>query len=286
VTEYPPFVMKHEVMLSAIGDREAVDSKMSNPTFLSDELLDLFTPIIFIQHPAIVIPAWLRLAKAEYGSYAVDDEDFAVWTSLRWSRILFDYLRHNAHLQRRTDSAHSMQSTKSSSSVVATRPYVIDAVDVANNPYATLATVCRLLNIELGVNSSWSQYFGKAADTFKRVMPNSLMKVFNSNVLSTTTTNVDIDGEFTQWKAEFGDEVAEVLKKKVQDDMPHYDYLMNFKIRIAPNRTMTGFMQSITGVPNRRESAAPNPTKKAAVMPLNIIRSAVDGNPRERHFSC
>ena len=278
--------MKHDVMLSALRDSETIDSRMSNPTFLSDELLDMFTPIIFIQHPAVVIPAWLRLAKAEYGSYTVDDEDFAVWTSLRWSRILFDYLRYNSHLKRPTDSAHSMQSAKSSSSVVATRPYVIDAADVANNPHATLATVCRLLNIELGVNSSWSQYFDKATETFKKVIPNSLMKVFNSNVLSTTTNNVDIDGELTQWKAEFGDDVAEVLRKKVQDDMPHYDYLMNFKIRIVPSRTMTAFMQSITGVPIRRESAAPKPTRKAGVMPLNIIRSAVDGHPRERHFSC
>lgn len=278
--------MKHEVMLSALRNTEILDSKMVNPTFLSDDLLDLFTPIIFIQHPAIVIPAWLRLAKAEYGSYNVDEEDFAVWTSLRWSRILFDYLRHNSHLKRRTDSAHSTQSTKSAFQVVATRPYVIDAVDVANNPHGTLATVCRLLNIELGENSSWSQYFDKATETFKKVIPDSLMKVFNSSVLNTATSNVDVDHEMAQWKAEFGDEVAGILRQKVTDDMPHYEYLMNFKIQIAPSRTMTGFMKSITGMPNRRESAAPKPTGRTDMNALNIIRTAVDGPPRDRHFSC
>ena len=75
ITEYPPFIMDHNIMLSALQSQETVVSRMVNPTCIPDELLKLFTPIIFIQHPALTIPAWFRLAKAEYGSVATIDDD-------------------------------------------------------------------------------------------------------------------------------------------------------------------------------------------------------------------
>lgn len=291
VTEYAPFVMKHEVMLSVLHNSETVPSRESNPTVLSDELLGLFTPIIFVDHPVRIIPSWLRLAQNEYGSSTLDDEDFTLWTSLRWSRILFDHLRYNAHRKRRSsarvDSAHSAFSAGFDRGIVATSPFVIDAADVSNHPHATLATVCRLLGVELGEQSSWTTYFGKATEALKRAIPDSLLKAFHSNVLSAETEAFDIEQEMLGWKQEFGDNVAELLKRRVVEDMPHYDYLMNFKVRISPSRTMTAFMQNITGVPVRRQSAAPHmgtaPT--AGVAPLKIIRSAVNGHPRERHFS-
>jgi hypothetical protein len=286
VTESAPFVMMHEIMISALRSQENTMSKLSNPTIIPDELLEMFTPIIFIQHPAITLPAWLRLAKTEYGSYNIDDEDFTLWTSLRWSRILFDYIR-SSRRPFRIDSAHSTQSAKFEPQVVATRPYVIDASDVANNPHATLATTCRLLGIDLSTNSSsWTDYFGKATEALKKAVPNSLMKMFDSNILSSATEKFDVEHEMAQWKVEFGEDVAAVLRKKVDDDMQHYEYLKYFKLRVSPSRTMTGFMQSITGIPNRRQSEAPWATGKAGTSPLKVIRSAIDGQPRERHSSC
>ena len=60
--------MKRDVLVSGLRSNDLVAPNTSNPTVIPDELLTLFTPIIFIQHPAIVIPAWLRVAKTEYGS--------------------------------------------------------------------------------------------------------------------------------------------------------------------------------------------------------------------------
>ena len=137
VTEYAPFVMKRDILLSNIRSKDIHASSPSNPTVIPDDLLKLFNPIIFIQHPAIVIPAWLRVAKTEYGSYTIDDDDLIIWTSLRWSRLLFDHLRSSSHLKQRdsarVDSAHSMRSATFEPGIVATRPYVIDAADVENN---------------------------------------------------------------------------------------------------------------------------------------------------------
>jgi hypothetical protein len=273
--------MKRDILLSTLRSKDIHASRSSNPTVIPDDLLKLFNPIIFIQHPAIVVPAWLRVAKTEYGSYTVDDDDFTIWTSLRWSRLLFDHLRSSTHLKQssstRVDSAHSTQSARFQPEIVATRPYVIDAADVENNTYATLAAVCRLLGIEFsGGNSTYLSYFSRAAEAFKKAIPDSLLKVFGSSVLSTSAYSIDIDREMVQWREEFGDQAAKMLKAKVEDDMPHYEYLKSFRLRILP----------VTGLPLRRQSAADERADYVVGNPLRMIRSAVDGQRRERHFSC
>lgn len=238
-----------------------------------------------------MIPAWLRLAKDEYGSYAVDDEDFSLWTSLRWSRMLFDYLRSTQHL-RRQDSVHSSRSPKFEPGFVATRPYVIDAADVASNTNAMLAATCRLLGIDFNIISEgWTAYFQRAASTIKKAIPSffSASSAMAERLLGTEAITIDVDVETTKWEREFGAEVAKVLRKKVDEEMPHYRYLLNFKVRILPSLTTTQFMQNLTGVPDRRMSAVtPKPAdmeKEEVGHPLRIIRSAIDVDPNRRKSS-
>ena len=154
VEEYAPFIMKHDIMTSTIRSHDTVVPNLMNPTVLPDELLKMVTPIIFIQHPAIILPSWLRAANngPASGVVSVDDEDFSVWTSLRWSRIIFDYLRNINHMQHSgLKNADSMHSTRDrlGPSIVSTKPYVIDAVDVVYSTHATLDLICQLLDIDL-----------------------------------------------------------------------------------------------------------------------------------------
>ena len=119
-------------------------------------------------------------------------------------------------------------------------------------------------------------YFSRAADAVKKAIPDSLLKVFGSDVLSTSAYSIDIDDEMIQWREEFGDQTAKMLKVKIEEDMLHYEYLKSFRLRILP----------ITGLPLRRQSAAVESADYVAENPLRIIASAVDGQRRERHFSC
>ncbi|KAK3718898.1 hypothetical protein LTR37_004814 [Vermiconidia calcicola] len=285
VTEYAPFLMKHDVMLSAIGSQQTVISKLENPTIVPDELLKLFTPIIFIQHPAIVIPAWLRLAKSEYGSNTLDDEDFTVWTSLRWSRILFDYLRASQGFKRQ-DSTSSGLTGRYEPRIVATRPYVIDADDVTNNTHGTLAAICRLLGVQIEVvTQSWTEYFARATEAVKSVIPDSFMKVFADTQIDSQASQIDLDFEMLKWKEEFGEESAELLLKKVEEDLPHYEYLKSFRLRVLAGLTTGSLRQSITGMPERRQTETKNSpvsTTSGGVEsghPMRIIRSALFERP-------
>jgi hypothetical protein len=294
ITEYPPFIMKHNIMLSALQSHETVVSKLNNPTCIPDELLKLFTPIIFIQHPALTIPAWLRLAKAEYGSHAtIDDDDFTVWTSLRWSRMLFDYLRDSQHLRRkdsvqtpkRQDSIGSPKrpsSAKYQPGYVATKPYVIDAADVATNTHAMLAAVCRLLGIEYSeASATWGKYFSKAATAFKSAVPQGIAHAFSSRLQNEGPVVINIEQEASLWEREFGPETAKLLRKKVDEEMPHFKYLQNFKVRILPSLTTGTTAQTLTGMPDRRMSAI-TPTVEDLqrdsfdTHPLRIVKSAIE----------
>jgi hypothetical protein len=178
--------MKHDIMTSAIRSHETIVSNRMNPTILPDELLQIVTPMIFIRHPAVVLPSWLRAANSDIklGAHTVDDEDFSVWTSLRWSRIIFDYLRHISHEQNasgigRSTSVRSAKGTQYGPSIVATRPYVIDAADVLNNTSATLDMVCTLLGIKVAGDTQTpasKKYYERAYEALKKGLSSNVIK--------------------------------------------------------------------------------------------------------------
>ncbi len=282
-------MIKHEIIEAALKSQETIVSRMANPTVIPDDLLKLLTPMIFINHPALTIPNWLRLARNEYGSCGIDEDDFAVWTSLRWSRILFDYLRSTQHLKRQ-DSVHSNHSTtRWEPGYVATRPYVVDAADVANNTHAMVAATCRLLGIDYKeVSTSWLKYFERAASTaLKKTLP-SITNAFSEHLLSSQASAINLDAETVEWRKEFGPEVADMLRKRVDEEMVHYRYLQNFKVRVVPSLTTSALMQNITGMPDRRNSAVtPNNAEIEGLgfgHPLKIIKTAID-EPQKRRKS-
>ena len=184
------FVLRPEVLMSALRGQESEESKLVNPTVLPEALLELLTPIIFIRHPAIVIPSWWREANSEGSCYDLDDEDVTVWTSLRWTRIVFDYLRTGKHMQapmglRRRNSISHLQAKSPTAPVVASRPYVIDAADVVNNTHAILSMLCRLLDNDSAVlNNAWSptRRFSQAGEAIRAGIADNMMRDFSNRL--------------------------------------------------------------------------------------------------------
>jgi hypothetical protein len=44
-----------------------------------------------------------------------------------------------------------------------------------------------------------------------------------------------------KWRAEFGEEVANALRRKVYEELPHYEYLRKFKLPIRPPSSRKSF---------------------------------------------
>ena len=324
VKEYAAFIMKHDIMTSAIRSHETILSKLMNPTVLPDELLQIVTPMIFIRHPAIILPSWLRAANSEtqLGAHSVDDEDFSVWTSLRWSRIIFDYLRHISHEQHasglgRSGSVRSTNGSRLGPSVVATRPYVIDAADVLNNTSATLDMICTLLDIKASGDTQTpasKKYFERAYEALKKGLSSNVIKAFQTNAkfqpdeqgeagirsvssciaclksLLTTQQQPDeytisVDVEMPKWRREFGEEVANALRRKVYEELPHYEYLRKFKLPLRPASSRKSFTTQRPGLDTSENSisrhrSAVNLRDQAEEnqfgSPMRIIQSTID----------
>ncbi len=198
--EHAPLVIKDDIILSSIRSQETVISKLVNPTIIPDELLKVVTPIIFIRHPARTIPAWLREANSTNAVYTVDDDDLTLWTSARWSRMIFDYLRSTSpgsrpgSARRQRHRADSVLSSPSQDlPIIATRPIVIDAADVVHNTHAILATLCRLLGLDVeAMQDTWGfgQKFQRACESVAKTVSENLMKAFSDRLRSSDQHNV------------------------------------------------------------------------------------------------
>lgn len=188
VREQSPLIMRPDIVLSAIHSHEPGFSRLTNPTCLPDAFLALVTPIIFIRHPAKVIPAWLREANSVGPFYNVDDDDLTFWTSARWSRMIFDYLRPVAPAKRpasRRRRADSVLSTHQDLPLIASWPIVIDDADVVNNTHAILLMLCRLLDLDTAdMEETWGfgQKFQRACESVAKTITENLLKAFTDRV--------------------------------------------------------------------------------------------------------
>ena len=288
--EHPALIMNHGILQSAMESQETVVSRLVNPTCLPTELLETVIPIIFIKHPALVIPSWLKWANSEDPDrYHADDDEVTLWTSMRWARMLFDYMRTSQHMQRVPGRRrHSLASP-----VVSSWPFVLDDTDVTDNTHATLATLCRVLGIEGDGASNWDpgRHFRRAGEKLRRSSKDNVFDAYTRRVSivqqegtgrrhSVTEPTVSIDTEYQKWKEQFGEAIAKEIRRKVEEEMPHYDYLKKFRLRPQRTATVSDYRELMDGLPRRRRSDAESPVSPSdadtPVSAMRHVRSAVD----------
>ncbi|KAI7625362.1 hypothetical protein KC346_g1758, partial [Hortaea werneckii] len=111
-----------------------------NPTYLPESLLATLTPILLIRHPALTIPSSWR-TESKIKNLSIEDEDFYLLTTNRWSRDLLTYLLH----QSTTPDNSSWR-----------KPIVIDAYDVVHRTGAVTGKLCGELGLDAaGVQEKW-----------------------------------------------------------------------------------------------------------------------------------
>jgi hypothetical protein len=108
----------------------------ANPTVLSNDFLKTLSPVILIRHPAKIIPSFYRVSKATHG-IMVFDEDFPVYASLRWPRLIFDWYEEYYSISK-----------------IGQRPIVIDAGDLINDSRNIAEKLC----VVTGLDPKYVQY--------------------------------------------------------------------------------------------------------------------------------
>lgn len=180
----------------------------NNPTLLPDDFMLSFAPIFLIRHPALVFPSWYKMGHNTFGA-DIDDYDFPVEVSFRWSRILYDwYLNVSSEPSSRSPQTQSR------------KPTVIDADDTMSDRGA-LERVCHQLQLD----PQHLAFEWQAAKTGLFPWFSSIQKSTGVD-MSKLSKGLDIQREFLKWENEFGSHVAQKLLHFVELAMPDYEYLL------------------------------------------------------------
>ncbi|KAI6865324.1 hypothetical protein KC338_g5131 [Hortaea werneckii] len=166
-----------------------------------------------------------EIEAAERQNLSIEDEDFYLLTTFRWSRDLYTYLHH--------------QSTNSSPDNFSgwRKPLVIDAYDVVHRTAQLTGKLCREFGLDAaGVQEKW------------RKLPreewpgHSVVVAYTRDLLGSggvergvgkpLEEDFDIEVETEKWKGEFGEEVGMKLRECVEAEMADYEYLLSFKMEI------------------------------------------------------
>ncbi|GAB7325638.1 hypothetical protein MBLNU13_g09618t1 [Cladosporium sp. NU13] len=215
-------VMAQEVMLSMFKDDRNADLKpwSSNPTHLPDALLEAAQVVILIRHPAKIVSSGAPVARSAIGLQPSDRDIFNMFT-LRWARLMFDYL----------------QSTGK-------KPIVVSGEDVVKSPESLLDDLSEALGIHRsGLRVSWplvspqERPTGPMGPWLKRVSDSTGVE---REAEQDESPNLNVDAEVQKWVEEFGQRDANVLKAMVDADMPHYLYLEQQKIQVSSARSSNG----------------------------------------------
>ena len=192
------------------GEIQKPEQLGRNPTHLPYEIFDSLKPIILIRHPALSIRSIyrdaLKITKQRPG-----DEDFDGICMNRPLRILFDFF-----------CAQGRQ------------PVVVDAEDILWRTEEMTRNLCAAIeSVEAGsLSDKWKPTSQAEMDRM-----NPLVVMLTKNILESSgierpsekPAEPSIEKTFQEWKQQYGDEVAEHLKKLAEENMPHYEYLRQFK---------------------------------------------------------
>lgn len=187
-----------------------------NPTVLPDYFMHTVYPVILIRHPALMIPSYYRISKEAHGA-TVDDEDFPINVTFRWSRLIFDYYR-----------------TINGADKPGIQATVLDSSRMLGNPEEVMTKVCEAAGLDAGqLQFQWTQVLEEQ----KGKVSEGTMAFRRDFLLSTgverkegVEKEVSLEREVEKWEEEFGWEVAGVLRGFVEGTMEDYLYLRQFAL--------------------------------------------------------
>ena len=151
--------LKQEILIDNISDSckkpaSPPRGQLRNPTWIPDDLYASISPLILIRHPARMIPSFYR-TQVDVFKLQTTDEDFAIYATLRWVRIIFDSYRE---LYSENDDLADPYSDCNTNRTKGKKiwPLVVDAEDVVYSTQAIVLKLCDIWNIDSsGVQYSW-----------------------------------------------------------------------------------------------------------------------------------
>lgn len=182
-----------------------------NPTRLSDDFFKTITlPIFLIRHPLLMVRSFWETQLTVYKMQPEDDL-FRAMTTLRWTAMLYDWFMQQG-----------------------IQPVVIDGHDIVRKTKSVMERVCSTA----GIDPEQIVYEWLAEEEVD-FTDNHMRRVFMGKLQQTTgvrqdlTKDVEIMTLETQtemWRSQWGEDVAEKLKIRVEEELPFYERLRSLGI--------------------------------------------------------
>lgn len=129
-------LLRQEVILASMRQGEEGEvrpEEIANPTYLPDEVIKTLSPLLVIRHPLLVVDSAFRGLRKVTGMVP-QEEDFEFQCTMKWTKILYDYFRHQLGIT----------------------PTVIDSEDYIYRTSAVMEKLCAMYGLDPnGIQYTW-----------------------------------------------------------------------------------------------------------------------------------
>lgn len=207
-------------------------SEAGNPSVVPLEVLGKIHFIFLVRHPRFSIPSFYRKCTPPFNTGS-DFEGFAPQDAgYLQLRILLDYLRE-AGVVGPGKAGEQPVSTTSVPNIT-----LVDAADLLDDPETIMALVCKELDITYSPDIlSWEgkEKHDQASEAFRNWGVWHDVVVKSTGLHKRTAEQVNepsIEEQDAKWRKEYGEEGQKIIRACVDENIPHYEYLRSFAIKI------------------------------------------------------
>lgn len=204
-------VYKQDITLALIRNQNVDIPVSSNPTVIPNHIFDSLVPVFVIRNPIHAVPS-NYIGFKETSKLRPGGEDWKLITGVPLQRRLFD------HFRERNNGKY---------------PLVVDGDDVVWRTAELRDNLCQALDLDSsGISSSWD-----VTPQDKR-HEHSLIRYFLQTIDDSTgieypsgeRPEANLDKAYEKWVGEYEQEVADLLRSTAEENMPHYEYMAQFKL--------------------------------------------------------
>lgn len=195
------------------GSISAVATIQTNPTILSDGLMLSWIPIVLIRNPILVYESWLRAEGEPYPD--LESQCAKIYTTLKYQRSVVDWYR--------------LQSSSGDASAL----IVLDADDVIERRDVVIK-LCQLV----GMDPQSLLFEWDATTTPPKFQGSERLRRFLKTISDSTNVmqgkssrGVTLEGKEHEWIKTFGSEKASILRKRIVESWPDYQYLRSMRLQ-------------------------------------------------------
>lgn len=203
-------ILQQDITFSVIRNSQDLSKSELNPTVIPDHIFNTLRPVFIIRNPVFsVLSCYVSFSQET--QVRPGEEDWETITDLRLQRLVFDCIKENRGVA----------------------PIVVDGDDVVWRTQELGKALGRALDLDpQGFSDRWDAV-PKDRRSKWPIIRHFLATIDASTGVERTSPirpDPDLETAFRKWTELYGAEVAGALKETAEKNMPHFEYLRQFKI--------------------------------------------------------